>query len=104
MLPAGPAEEVGLKIDRRQMLRTAAALFAEQAIRSQQDLHGSVPGLTGQDADVVLPRLAYMFRNGETQHAILQPPAEPMTSAAHIPIPETACPAHLSGLQPHWSL
>ena len=70
---AGPAEEVGLKMDRRQMLRAAAALFSRQAIRSQQDLQGSVPGLTGQDADIVLPRLAYMFRNGEPQPASCNP-------------------------------
>ena len=54
-------------MDRRQMLRAAAALFSRQAIRSQQDVQSSVAGLTGQDADIVLPRLAYMFRNGEPQ-------------------------------------
>ena len=60
-------------MDRRQMLRAAAALFSRQAIRSQQDLQSSVPGLTGQDADIVLPRLAYMFRNGEPRPASLNP-------------------------------
>ena len=60
-------------MDRRQMLRAAATLFSRQAIRSQQDMQGSVPGLTGQDADIVLPRLAYMFRNGATSHSMLPP-------------------------------
>lgn len=50
------------------MLRALADLFARQPIRSQQDLQESVPGLTGQEADVILPRLAYIFRNGESLH------------------------------------
>ena len=58
-------------MERRHMLRAAATLFSRQAIRSEQDVQGSVPGLTGQDADIVLPRLAYMFRNGETSHSML---------------------------------
>ncbi len=48
------------------MLRALADLLARQPIRSQQDLQESVPGLTGQEADVILPRLAYIFRNGES--------------------------------------
>jgi len=50
------------------MLRALADLFAKQPICSQQDLQDSVPGLTGQEADVILPRLAYIFRNGESLH------------------------------------
>lgn len=91
-------------MDRRQMLRAAAALFSRQAIRSQQDLQGSVPGLTGQDADVVLPRLAYMFRNGETQHGIFQPSAEPVPSATYWHMPGTVCTVHQSGLQPQHNI
>lgn len=64
-LAAGPAEEAGLHRDRRQMLRAAAELLTSKAIRSQQDIQAGVPGLTGPEADVILPRLAYIFRNGE---------------------------------------
>ncbi|CAL5229492.1 g12828 [Coccomyxa viridis] len=79
---AGPAEEVGLKMDRRQMLRAAAALFSRQAIRSQQDVQSSVAGLTGQDADIVLPRLAYMFRNGPWKGLWVKRGYDPRTDPA----------------------
>ena len=62
------------------MLRAAASLFARQRIQSQQYLLASVPALTEQDADVILPRLAYIFRNGKAQHnAVIS-----LTEAANV--------------------
>ena len=63
---AGPAAEVGLQLSKRQMLRAAAGLFADKAVRSQPEVQDSVPGMTSPDADLILPKLAYIFRNGDT--------------------------------------
>ena len=63
---AGPAAEVGLQLSKRQMLRAAAGLFADKAVRSQLEVQDSVPGMTSPDADLILPKLAYVFRNGDT--------------------------------------
>ena len=63
---AGPAAEVGLQLSKRQMLRAAAGLFADKAVRSQLEVQDSVPGMTSPDADLILPKLAYVFRNGYT--------------------------------------
>ena len=47
------------------MLRSAAALFALRPVRAQQELQAGLPALTGPEADIILPRLAYIFRNGD---------------------------------------
>ena len=48
------------------MLRAAAGLFADKAVRSQLEVQDSVPSMTSQDADLILPKLAYVFRSGNT--------------------------------------
>ena len=63
---AGPAAEVGLQLSKRQMLRAAAGLLADRAVRSQLEVQDSVPGMTSPDVDLILPKLAYIFRNGDT--------------------------------------
>ena len=68
---AGPAAEVGLQLSKRQMLRAAAGLFADKTVRSQLEVQDSVPGMTSQDADIILPKLAYIFRSGEMPHNLL---------------------------------
>ena len=55
---------MGLHKSKRQMLRAAAGLFADKAVRSQLEVQDSVPGMTSQDAVLILPKLAYVFRNG----------------------------------------
>ena len=47
------------------MLRSAAALFASRPVRAQLELQAGLPALTGPEADIILPRLAYVFRNGD---------------------------------------
>jgi hypothetical protein len=54
------------------MLRCAAALFAARPVRAQVDLQANVPALTGPEADIILPRVAYLFRNGDPRKEALQ--------------------------------
>ena len=65
--PPGQGKTKGCStLSKRQMLRAAAGLLADKAVRSQLEVQDSVPGMTSPDADLILPKLAYVFRNGDT--------------------------------------
>ncbi|KAK9917158.1 hypothetical protein WJX75_001425 [Coccomyxa subellipsoidea] len=58
------AEEAGLYKDRKVVLRDFAMLLAERPIWSSAALKERVTGFTDMEFDIMLPRVAYMFRNG----------------------------------------
>ena len=63
-VPDVPAEEAGLWKERRAHLRACAALFVARPVWAGNALREAVPGMTGAESDILLPRLAYLFRNG----------------------------------------
>ena len=58
------AETAGLYKDRRQHLQQLAALFGQRPIWSKPAICARFPGVPPGEFDIMLPRLAYIFRNG----------------------------------------
>ena len=59
-----PTETAGLYRDRKEILGAIAALFAQRQIWSAAAVHARFPHVTAPELDMLLSRLAFIFRNG----------------------------------------
>jgi hypothetical protein len=60
-----PAEDAGLYKERKALLRQLAVKLKQRPAWTAAALKEQLPGLADADMDLLLPRIAYMFRNGD---------------------------------------
>ena len=89
-----PTETAGLYKDRRETLGAAAALFAQHRIWSAAAMHARFPQLSAGELDMLLQRLAYLFRNGGASLA----EANPLHPNSSITLPCIAMPLPVADL------